>query len=93
MVARTLAVDDQVIRIVELAFVPVARGVPHQYAITFLDGLAAQFNILRGNAAHIGQRGLPADDFRNHVGNQLRLDLQLGEFLGKLIQCEHTAAH
>ena len=66
VLARPLAVDDEGVGVLDHGLVAVARDVPHDHLVARLDGLAAELDVARRGAAHVGQRRLPADDLRHH---------------------------
>ncbi len=63
VVTRVIPIDDESIGTVDGALIMVAGQIPHHDLVTFADGLASQLYILGGDAAHMHQWGLPADDF------------------------------
>ena len=69
MTAHVGPVNNVVIGILEVRFVAVARHVPHENLVTFLDLLIAKNSVLVGCATHVGQWCLPTDGFRDHAGN------------------------
>ena len=65
-----ISINDEIIRPVDNLIIAIARQIPHQQLFAFLNMLAAKLDVLVGGTPHIGQRSLPANDFRNHVGNE-----------------------
>jgi hypothetical protein len=84
VLARAGAVDDELVGVLDGGLVAVARQVPHRDLVALGDLLAAQLGVLRGGAAHVGQRRLPADDLGHQAVDQRRVGAQLGELLGVL---------
>src|SRR5579871_2560526 len=70
MVARPLAVDDELERLLDRLVVVVARDVPHHDLVAFLDLLAADLDVAQRGTAHVGERGLPADHLRHEALDQ-----------------------
>src|SRR5262249_4198322 len=66
MIARTRAVDDELVRAVDDLLVAIAGYVPHHDAVTLPDRLAAELGIGQRGAAHMRKRRLPADHLRDH---------------------------
>src|SRR6185437_735263 len=71
--------------------VTVARDVPHHHLLALPDLLAAELDVARRVAAHMGERGLPADGFRHHVGDEIWGLAQLPVLIGVLVEREHAA--
>src|SRR6185437_14185962 len=71
--------------------VAVARDVPHHDLLALPDLLAAEFDVARRVAAHVGEWGLPADGFADHVGDEIRGFAQLLVLIGVLVEREHAA--
>ena len=84
--ARSLAVDDEVVRLLDHLIVAVARDVPHDDLVALPDCLALELDVLERRAAHVRQRRLPADHFRHEAVEQLRILLQLLELIGELAE-------
>ena len=49
--------------------------------------------VLGGDATHVGERGLPAQDLVDHLRHQRRLGAQPVELLGELVERQHAAGH
>ena len=49
------------------------------------DEFAAEFDVSRGNATHVHERRLPADQFRHHLWNQRGVRNQLVVLFRKLV--------
>ena len=79
------------VRIVDRLLVPVARDVPHDDFVALLDLLAAKLRILKRGTAHMGERRLPADDFRHHGFNERRIFEQLPVLIRVLVEREQAA--
>ena len=71
MFARTLSINDELIGIFDMTFIPIARNVPHDNPITGFDGLATNLDILVCDTPHVCEWCLPSNDLRHHVRNQL----------------------
>src|SRR4051812_47779937 len=65
VLARPFAVDDEPLRLGNGGLVAIARDVPHDHLVALPDGLAAELDVFQRRAAHVGERGLPADDLRH----------------------------
>src|SRR5205807_3057873 len=74
---RAGAVDDEIVGLLDRLRVAVARDVPHHDFVTLLDLLAAELEIGERSAAHMGQRGLPADHLRHETIEQRGVLAQL----------------
>ena len=72
VLARPLAIDDELVRLLDLLLVAVARDVPDHHLVAGLDLLAADLGVLQRGAAHVDHRRLPADDLRDRAGDQIR---------------------
>ena len=84
---------DRIGVVAEHGLVPVSREVPEQDLIVLLDQLAAELDILRRSASHVGEGGLPANDLRDEVGDQTRVGDELVVLLRPLVQRIDTARH
>ena len=51
----------------EDGLVAVGGHVPHDDLVALRDRLAGELRVLRGGAAHVRERRLPADDLAHHV--------------------------
>ena len=91
MVAGVLAVDDEGVWILNDLLIPIAGDIPHQHLVPGADALAAELRIHGGDAAHVGQRRLPANDLRDHVGDQAMVAAQLFVFVGMAVEGQHAA--
>ena len=93
VVAGVAAVDDEAVGVLEAALVAVGGGVPHHDLVALADELAVQDGVLGGDATHVCQRGLPAQDLVDHLRHQRRLGAQPVELLGELVERQHAAGH
>ena len=93
VVAGVAPVDDEAVGLLEAALVAVGGGVPHHDLVALADELAVQDGVLRSDAAHVGQRGLPAQDLVDHLRHQRGLGAQPVELVGELVQRQHAAGH
>jgi hypothetical protein len=93
MLARSRAVDDEVVRAFDRGFIAVARQVPHRDLVALLDRLAGQLGVLHAGAAHVGQRCLPADDLGHQAVHQFLLRAQLGPFGRVVVHRDQAAGH
>src|SRR5689334_13697641 len=71
MLARLLAVDDELVGPLDLALVAIAGDVPHHDLVALGDPTAGEFGIAARGAAHMQYRRLVTDDLGNEVRNQL----------------------
>ena len=67
--ARVFAVNDEFVWTLNDFIVTVARHIPHGELVSFFDDFAANLHILKRGPPHVGQGGLVANDFRNHIGH------------------------
>ena len=91
MRARTGAVDDEAVGVLDDLAVAIARDVPHHDPVAFPDQLAAQFRVSKRSAAHVRERRLPADDLRDEAIDQRGIAAQLVVLIGIFIQREHRS--
>src|SRR6202000_1664200 len=70
MGARPGAVNNELIGTIDHLFVTIARDVPHHHLVAFFHLLAAELEVGQRGAAHMRQRGLPADHFRHETVDQ-----------------------
>src|SRR5512135_2216736 len=61
VMARTLAVDDELVRPLDRFLVAIAGDVPHDDAVALPDLVTFEINVLESSAAHVRERRLPAD--------------------------------
>lgn len=69
VLARALPVDDEFLGPVDHRFVAIARKIPHDDFVTLGDALSADLGVFQRGSTHVGERGLPADDFGNHIAD------------------------
>ena len=88
-----VAVQDDLIGIVEHLFIAVGRDVPQDDLVTLLDLVAEQFGIRRRGAAHVGQRGLEPDDFLHRVRDHRRIGLEQRALIGEAVEAVDDPRH
>src|ERR1700733_3013822 len=86
MGARPRPIDDELVGTIDRLLVAVAGDVPHHHLVALLDLLAAEFVIGKRGAAHMGERGLPADHLRHEAFDQGRIVAQLTILIRMLAQ-------
>ena len=64
------AIDNEFIWPVDNVAIAIAGDIPHQQLFALFNVFASKLDILISRAPHVGQRGLPTNDFRNHRRNQ-----------------------
>src|SRR3954452_17893876 len=84
-------VDDELIRAIDDLFVAVSRNVPHHHLVALFDLLAPEFDVFQRGPAHMRQRRLPADHFRDETVDQLWPFTQLPELVRVFAQCIDAA--
>src|ERR1700761_4692799 len=67
MRARPGAIDQEFVGTLDRLLVAVARDVPHDDLVALPDLLAAEFEVGKRGAAHMGERRLPADHLRHEA--------------------------
>src|SRR6476660_9265515 len=93
MLARLGAVDDELIRAIDLGLIAVAGNVPHHDLVAFGDTTSGELDVVARGAAHVQHRRLVADDFGNEVRDQFAPRPHQFELLGIFHQRHQPAAH
>ena len=88
-----IAVDIEIQRILEHAFIEVGRAVEHHDALPFTHALAANLGIGHGRAPEVMQRTGPAQHFLNGRAQRLRVGPQPCQQLGLAQQFVHPAGN
>ena len=70
VLTRAGTVDEETVGFLDCVFVAIAGDVPHGDLLALAYGFAADFRVLERGAAHVGDRRLVADDFRDHGVDQ-----------------------
>src|SRR5512145_2984256 len=87
------AVELDDIPVGEYALVAIARVIPHDDFIALANGLAPDLDVIKSGAAHMRYRRLPANDFPDHVVDQVAVLLYLAKFVGESVDRAHGCRH
>ena len=93
MVAWVFAVNDELVGALNRSFIVIARYIPHRHLIAPANRFTAEPNVAASDAAHVQERGLPANNFRHHAGYQRGLCCELGALIGVLIERQHACGY